>query len=247
MTPDEVLKCKYHQIIKHAYCTKCFHTWVWVGCTLPGRVGWCHSLCSQRCRSTGAWPAERPPSSVPVSLPFRAICTSHCQSQTPRPVHRRSLFFKPSSIKVHCCLPPHRGLNPRVQKHTDGVTDLHLNTLKKSVQKPFIWPPWGSTENNGASWPSNRHLEPVCHPSGGICSLSQQWHPRTVHLHLVFLQLQEKGQRNQVTCHCLGDGFLVVHVRFDYLHWKLDCPPRIFQKSLTAWLLVLTPSSMSWT
>lgn len=161
---------------------------------------------------------------------------------------KHSLFFKPSSTRVHCCLPSHRGLNPRVvPQHTDGVTDLHLNTLKRAVQKLFIWPPWGSTKNNGASWPSNRHLEPVCHRSGGKCNLSRRWHPRTAHLRLVFLQLQEKRQRNRVTCHCLGDGFLVVRVSFDYLHWKLDCPPRIFQKSLTAWLLVLTPSSMSWT
>lgn len=92
----DVWWCWSVNIIKssNVYYTKCFHTWVWVGCTLPGRAGWCHSLCSQRCRSTGAWPAERPPSSVPVSLPFHAIYTSHCQNQRPKPAHKTQFIFQ---------------------------------------------------------------------------------------------------------------------------------------------------------
>lgn len=80
---------QYLYITMHLSCSMCFHTWVWVGYTLLGPVGWCHSLYSQRCHSTSASPAGKPPSSAPKSLPSRAKCTSHCQSQKPEPAENR--------------------------------------------------------------------------------------------------------------------------------------------------------------
>lgn len=84
---------QYLYITMHLSCSMCFHTWVWVGYTLLGPVGWCHSLYSQRCHSTSASPAGKPPSSAPKSLPSRAKCTSHCQSQKPEPAENRTWCF----------------------------------------------------------------------------------------------------------------------------------------------------------
>lgn len=59
-----------------------------------------------------------------LSMPYIHL-TAKVKDQNLHTKH--SLFFKPSSTRVHCCLPSHRGLNPRVvPKHTDGVTDLWL-------------------------------------------------------------------------------------------------------------------------
>lgn len=188
-----------------------------MGCTLLGPEGWCHNWCSQRFRSTDVWPAGRPPSSVPVSLPFHAKYTSHCQSQTPEPAHKHieSLLFDLQLLS---------SVNLQNSVRVSDLCRAKQGTLRHFGPEIIIWNQF------------------VMHQAVNTVRLHN-----SPFVQLVFVWCSDRCARKVFMSPSRRRYAKMIGIASDmkYSHWILDCPPRIFQNSLEA--LQLTPSSMTWT